>query len=77
MFNCWKQRLFGGLKKVERCLGIQRELKDVNGIEAIKLWYRYINDYDKIALDTLLAYNREDVKNLKTLREKLGLCNSG
>ena len=71
MLNCWNKKLYGGLKKVEQCLGIEREVKGVNGLEAINLWYRYINDYDQIALDTLLAYNREDVKNLQILKDKL------
>jgi len=71
MLNCWNKKLFGGLKKVELCLGIERELKGLNGLDAIRLWYRYINEYDKEALETLLAYNREDVRNLRTLRDKL------
>jgi uncharacterized protein YprB with RNaseH-like and TPR domain len=71
MFNCWRHNLYGGLKGVERCLGIERRLKEVNGLEAIRLWWRYINDYDENALKTLLAYNQEDVVNLKVLKEKL------
>jgi uncharacterized protein YprB with RNaseH-like and TPR domain len=72
MNHCWENRLFGGLKAVERRLGIQRNIKEVDGFEAIRLWWRYVNDYDQEALKTLLEYNREDVVNLKTLREKLG-----
>lgn len=71
MHHCWKNNLYGGLKVVERCLGIERRLKEVNGYEAVKLWWRYVNDYDKAALKTLLEYNREDVINLKTLKDKL------
>jgi len=71
MFYCWRQNLYGGLKSVERQLGIDRHLKDVNGLEAVRLWCRYVNDYDQQALATLLEYNREDVVNLKTLKEKL------
>ena len=71
MYHCWQNNLFGGLKAVEQCLGIGRQLKEVNGYEAVRLWWRYQNDYDREALATLLAYNKEDVVNLKALREKL------
>jgi uncharacterized protein YprB with RNaseH-like and TPR domain len=71
MHDCWRRGLYGGLKAVERQLGIQRRLRGVNGFEAVRLWWRYVNDYDEAALATLLEYNREDVLNLKSLREKL------
>ena len=71
MYDCWKNNLYGGLKSVEQQLGITRRLKDINGYDAVRLWWRYVNDYDEDALDTLLEYNREDVINLKTLKEIL------
>jgi uncharacterized protein YprB with RNaseH-like and TPR domain len=71
MHHCWKNRLYGGLKAVERCLGIERRLKEINGYEAVRLWWRYINYYDKSALLKLLEYNKEDVVNLKVLKDKL------
>ena len=71
MYECWNRGLYGGLKAVERCLGIERQLQDVSGLRAIELWWRYARWGDRSALDTLLAYNREDVLNLKTLRERL------
>ena len=71
MFDCWRNSLYGGFKAVERKLGIRRKTAGVDGFEAVRLWYRYANDGDEDALDLLLAYNREDVVNLKTLREKL------
>jgi len=71
MYDCWKNNLYGGFKAVEQQLGIERRLKEVNGFEAIRLWWRYVNDYDKKALRTLLEYNKEDVINLKVLRQKL------
>jgi hypothetical protein len=40
---------------------------------AVRLWWNYVNDKDEGALKTLLEYNREDVVNLKVLREKLGV----
>ena len=71
MYDCWQNNLYGGLKCVEQQLGIPRQLKDVNGAEAIRLWWQYVNDYDEDALAVLLAYNKEDVVNLKTLKERL------
>ncbi len=71
MHHCWRNNLYGGLKAVERCLGIERQIKDVNGYEAVKLWWRYIQYGDRNALRILLDYNREDIVNLKILREKL------
>ena len=71
MYDCWRKNLYGGFKGVERQLGIQRKLTEVNGYEAVRLWWRYVNDYDEDALNTLLEYNKEDVLNLKILRERL------
>ncbi|MFA5055597.1 MAG: ribonuclease H-like domain-containing protein [Dehalococcoidia bacterium] len=72
MYDCWRRKLFGGLKAVEQQLGIGRELRGVDGFQAVILWWRYVNDNDMDALRTLLKYNEEDVKNLKVLRERLG-----
>jgi uncharacterized protein YprB with RNaseH-like and TPR domain len=41
------------------------------GREAVILWWRYQTYHDRKALDLLLAYNKEDVVNLMTLRGKL------
>jgi uncharacterized protein YprB with RNaseH-like and TPR domain len=71
MYDCWRNNLYGGFKAVERQLGIDRRLKEVNGYEAVRLWWRYVNDYDEEALAILLEYNKEDVVNLKTLKEML------
>lgn len=71
MYNCWTSNLYGGLKAVERQLGIERRVKDVNGYEAVRLWWRYIESFDLDALNKLLEYNKEDVVNLKTLKAKL------
>lgn len=73
MYHCWKSNLYGGFKAVERQLGIERQLKEVNGYEAVRLWWRYVNDYDENALSALLEYNGEDVINLKHLKERLGI----
>ncbi len=71
MFDCWKNNLYGGFKAVEAQLGISRQLKGIGGREAVTLWRKYQNQGDLDALDLLLQYNKEDVVNLKTLRERL------
>ena len=71
MYDCWRNKLKGGLKAVERKLGINRNLKEVDGYVAVKLWYEYVNNHNRQALSTLLEYNREDIVNLRVLRQKL------
>ncbi len=71
MYDCWNRNLYGGFKGVERQLGIERKLTEVNGYEAVRLWWRYVDSFDLDALNTLLEYNKEDVVNLKSLKEKL------
>ena len=71
MYACWKRNLKGGLKSVERQLGIERELTDIDGWMAVKLWHNYQNYGDRASLARLLKYNEEDVVNLQVLREKL------
>jgi uncharacterized protein YprB with RNaseH-like and TPR domain len=71
MYDCWNQGLRGGFKAVEHCLGIPRKLRGVDGRRAVELWWRYVNHDDPRALQTLLKYNREDVENLKELRDRL------
>jgi uncharacterized protein YprB with RNaseH-like and TPR domain len=71
MFQCWRNNLRGGLKGVEKQLGITRESEGVDGRDAIRLWNRYLYSADLEALETLLRYNLEDVVNLKTLKEIL------
>jgi uncharacterized protein len=63
--------LQGGLKKIEKQLGISRgdDVDGMNGLDAIRLWQRYRQFRDESALETLLAYNREDVANLVHLAE--------
>lgn len=73
MYDCWTNRLFGGLKVVESILGIPRNLKEVDGKEAMRLWDRYERDQDHDALRVLLEYNKEDVVNLKALKRVV--CN--
>ena len=71
MYDCWMNNLYGGFKAVERQLGIGRKLQGINGLEAIRLWWRYRENGDDEALALLLEYNREDVVNLEALRKIL------
>ena len=71
MYDCWQKNLYGGLKAVERQLGIARQLGEVNGYEAIRLWWKYMDSFDLEALNTLLEYNKEDVVNLRILKDIL------
>jgi len=61
----------GGLKRIEPCFGLQRpaDLEGLDGYDAVLLWQRAQRG-DAAALETLLAYNREDVINLETLMEQ-------
>jgi uncharacterized protein len=71
MYDCWRCSLKGGFKAVEQQLGIPRKLQGISGWDAVRLWYEYLDYGDCDALATLLEYNREDVMNLKVLRERL------
>lgn len=73
MYDCWRCNLFGGFKAVEQQLGIPRRLQGITGLDAVLLWQRYREYGDLDALATLLEYNKEDVVNLKVLKERLGL----
>ena len=71
MYKCWARNLKGGFKSVEKQLGIERETQGVDGLQAVWLWNQYLDCNDEEALNLLLKYNRDDVVNLKTLKEKL------
>lgn len=60
----------GGLKSIEKRLRIERspETADIRGWDAVYLWRRY-EQGDEEALDLLLRYNGEDVRNLEPLLE--------
>jgi len=58
----------GGLKGCEAQLGIDRgELKDIDGFFAVLLWNDYQQNGNQKALETLLAYNIQDVLTLENL----------
>jgi len=58
----------GGLKLCEKALGLDRgDLDGVDGCFAVFLWQDFQRTGNTKALETLLAYNIEDVVNLETL----------
>ncbi len=58
----------GGLKACEHQLGLDRgDLKGVDGFFAVLLWHDFRMNANKKALETLLAYNIQDVLNLEHL----------
>ncbi len=60
----------GGLKSVEKKMGICREeeVSDLSGFDATVLWNRYVRGDDR-ALESLVRYNLADIVNLKTMLE--------
>ena len=58
----------GGLKEIERRVGIKRplHLADLDGFDAVLLWRAHERG-DRRALDTLIEYTRADVVSLATL----------
>ena len=73
LYICRRKGLRGGLKKVEELLGIGRATAGITGWDAPRLWRRFEATGDRVALRTLLEYNREDVVNLAILERHLGL----
>ncbi len=58
----------GGLKRIEKKFNISRgNLTGVDGAAAVILWKKYVKTKNRAYLDTLLAYNNEDVLNLPIL----------
>jgi uncharacterized protein YprB with RNaseH-like and TPR domain len=58
----------GGLKKCEKHYGLDRGgLDGVDGYDAVLLWREHQRSGDPAALETLLAYNVEDVLSLEHL----------
>lgn len=58
----------GGLKGCEKKLGLHREdLEDIDGFFAVLLWNDYKRTRKAKSLETLLAYNIQDVVNLEAL----------
>ena len=69
MPTCRKLGLSGGLSEIEAELGIGRELPDVDGREAVRLWHDHERGVDG-ALDRLIQYNQEDTENMVPVLEQ-------
>jgi uncharacterized protein YprB with RNaseH-like and TPR domain len=61
----WK----GGLKAVEKLAGVQRsaDIGQLDGFQAVNLWYSWERYGNRAALDRLLKYNEADVRSLPEL----------
>lgn len=58
----------GGLKTIEQRYRLDRaELAGLDGFAAVQLWHKYSTENRPAALETLLAYNVEDVLSLAQL----------
>ncbi|QIB74584.1 exonuclease [Halogeometricum borinquense] len=69
MYPCRRLDLTGGLKSIEKEVGIDRDRPDLSGRDAVRLWHQYERDGDEDALDTLVSYNRDDTANLSNLMD--------
>ncbi len=83
-FACKKVGLSGGLKEIEKRLGIKRNkiVEGMYGGDALTLWRMWRGSGDDYYLKLLVEYNEEDVINLKTIADHVysemkKLCLSG
>jgi len=70
MYTCKQLGLSGGLKPIERQVGIERDRPDISGRDAVRLWHQHERGEDG-ALETLISYNQDDAVNLATLAEEV------
>ncbi len=71
-FCCSRIGLNGGLKRIEKQLGISRSSKIVEGLyggDAVQLYRMWRGSGDEHYLRLLVEYNEEDVVNLKRIAE--------
>jgi uncharacterized protein YprB with RNaseH-like and TPR domain len=68
--HCHRHKLYGGLKAVEKTLGIGRVSDGITGLDAMRLWEEWLCG-DGASLRTLLKYNEEDVVNLYLIEKEL------
>ena len=62
----------GGLKAIERLIGFERKTMECrDGLDAVRMWNAYTGNKVNEALEELLAYNREDVRSLWYMTDKL------
>jgi len=72
-FVCQKIGYVGGLKSIEKQLGISRrpEVDGFSGGDAVYLWEMWKSTGDRDYLNKLVWYNEEDILNLRPLAEKM------
>ena len=72
-FGCRKVGLKGGLKNIEKEMGILRDddIEGVDGEEAVRLWKLWEKRGDKEALRILTEYNRADTINLEGIADTI------
>ncbi len=72
-FVCQKVGYTGGLKSIEKQLGIKRraEVEGISGEDAVYLWEMWKSTGDRDYLNKLVMYNEEDILNLRPLAEKM------
>jgi uncharacterized protein YprB with RNaseH-like and TPR domain len=68
--HCHRHGLYGGLKAVEKALGIGRDTDGLTGMDAMRLWEQWLAG-NEAALRMLLKYNRDDVVNLYLLEKEI------
>ncbi len=70
-FACRKIGFKGGLKTIEKEIGIQRseDIECVDGEEAVHLWNEWYKRRNRDALNTLTEYNRADTVNLEHIAD--------
>ncbi len=70
-FACKRIGLSGGLKDIEKQLGIERpqQVKDMYGGDVYLLWRKYLATGDDEFLNILIEYNEQDVVNLKPIAD--------
>lgn len=66
---CHTLDLTGGLTTAESALGVERTRPDISGRDAVRLWREHEAGSDG-ALETLIAYNREDTVNLRAVMDE-------
>lgn len=72
-FVCQKLGFSGGLKAIEKELGITRraEVDGLAGADAVYLWEMWRSTGERDFLDRLVMYNEEDILNLRILADRL------
>lgn len=71
-FGCKKAGFKGGLKTVEKELGLKRsdDIVDIDGFEAVRLWKAWERSGDSKARELLTEYNRADTVNLTRVADE-------